>query len=246
MLRLRQIALVAHDPRAPSSPTPAPSSASPSRSTTPRSHVRPAQRRDAGRQAVHRGRRAHPRGHCRRPVPRAPPGRRWLHGDPPERRPPVAQGSDQRARGALRARARRPRVLRLPAPPARHRRQLPRDRRAARWRVDLDGPWEPAGPNWQAAKTETTLGIVAAEIQSADPAALGRPLEQHPRSPGDDRGARRRDGPRDRARQRDAAVRRGRRRARRGPRRHRRRGRRPQRGARHCATAPLACCATAW
>ena len=36
----------------------------------------------------------------------------------------------------------------------------------------MDGPWEPAGPNWQAAKTETTLGIVAAEIQSDDPASL--------------------------------------------------------------------------
>ena len=36
----------------------------------------------------------------------------------------------------------------------------------------MDGPWEPAGPNWQAAKTETTRGIVAAELQSDDPAAL--------------------------------------------------------------------------
>jgi hypothetical protein len=36
----------------------------------------------------------------------------------------------------------------------------------------LDGPWEPAGPNWQAAKTDVVTGIVAAEIQSEDPVAL--------------------------------------------------------------------------
>ena len=36
----------------------------------------------------------------------------------------------------------------------------------------MDGPWEPAGPNWQAAKTTTTLGIVAAELQSDDPSTL--------------------------------------------------------------------------
>ena len=50
----------------------------------------------------------------------------------------------------------------------------------------MDGPWEPAGPNWQDAKTDLTRGIVAAEIQSEDPNALGerwaaildRPLEE--------------------------------------------------------------------
>jgi hypothetical protein len=36
----------------------------------------------------------------------------------------------------------------------------------------MDGPWEPAGPNWHDARTDTTLGIVAAELQSEDPAAL--------------------------------------------------------------------------
>jgi len=36
----------------------------------------------------------------------------------------------------------------------------------------LDGPWEPAGPNWQAARTDTTLGIVAAELQADDPVKL--------------------------------------------------------------------------
>jgi len=37
---------------------------------------------------------------------------------------------------------------------------------------DLDGPWEPAGPEWQKARTDTVKGIVAAEIQSDDPEAL--------------------------------------------------------------------------
>jgi hypothetical protein len=36
----------------------------------------------------------------------------------------------------------------------------------------MDGPWEPAGPNWQAARTDVVKGITAAEIQSEDPAAL--------------------------------------------------------------------------
>jgi hypothetical protein len=36
----------------------------------------------------------------------------------------------------------------------------------------MDGPWEPAGPNWQAARTGVVTGIVAAEIQSDEPEAL--------------------------------------------------------------------------
>jgi hypothetical protein len=36
----------------------------------------------------------------------------------------------------------------------------------------MDGPWEPAGPNWQDARTERTIGIVAAELQSDEPSAL--------------------------------------------------------------------------
>lgn len=36
-----------------------------------------------------------------------------------------------------------------------------------------DGPWEPAGPNWQAARSlERVTGIAAAEIQCEDPAAV--------------------------------------------------------------------------
>ena len=36
----------------------------------------------------------------------------------------------------------------------------------------MDGPWEPAGPTWQQAKTAVVSGIIAAEIQADDPAAL--------------------------------------------------------------------------
>lgn len=36
----------------------------------------------------------------------------------------------------------------------------------------LEGPWEPAGPNWHDARTTHVLGIAAAEIQCDDPAAL--------------------------------------------------------------------------
>ncbi len=38
---------------------------------------------------------------------------------------------------------------------------------------NLDGPWEPAGPDWQRAKkTERVTGIVAAELQCDDPTAV--------------------------------------------------------------------------
>lgn len=37
---------------------------------------------------------------------------------------------------------------------------------------ELDGPWEPAGPNWEAARTAQVLAIVAAEIQSDEPGPL--------------------------------------------------------------------------
>ncbi len=36
----------------------------------------------------------------------------------------------------------------------------------------LAGPWEPAGPDWRAARTPHVLAISAAEIQSDDPLAL--------------------------------------------------------------------------
>jgi hypothetical protein len=36
----------------------------------------------------------------------------------------------------------------------------------------LDGPWEPAGPDWNAARTDMVNGITAAEIQAEDPAAV--------------------------------------------------------------------------
>jgi len=35
-----------------------------------------------------------------------------------------------------------------------------------------DGPWEPAGEHWHDARTDATLGIVAATLQSHDPARL--------------------------------------------------------------------------
>ena len=37
---------------------------------------------------------------------------------------------------------------------------------------DADGPWHPAGPNWQAGRTERATGITAAVIQCEDPAAV--------------------------------------------------------------------------
>lgn len=41
--------------------------------------------------------------------------------------------------------------------------------------LDLDGPWHPAGPNWQRCKrTDVSRGIVAAELQVDDPEAVAR------------------------------------------------------------------------
>ncbi len=37
---------------------------------------------------------------------------------------------------------------------------------------EMNGPWEPAGPNWQEQRTEVLIGIVGAEIQCDDPAQL--------------------------------------------------------------------------
>jgi hypothetical protein len=38
---------------------------------------------------------------------------------------------------------------------------------------DIDGPWEPAGPDWQRARrTDVVTGIAAAEVQSPDPQRL--------------------------------------------------------------------------
>ena len=40
---------------------------------------------------------------------------------------------------------------------------------------DADGPWEPAGPDWQRAKRiDRVTGIVAAELQCDDPAAVAQ------------------------------------------------------------------------
>ena len=37
---------------------------------------------------------------------------------------------------------------------------------------NLDGPWEPAGPTWQENRTSVLVGVTGAEIQCDDPAAL--------------------------------------------------------------------------
>ena len=36
----------------------------------------------------------------------------------------------------------------------------------------IDGPWEPAGPNWQEHRSDTLLAVTAAEIQSDEPDVL--------------------------------------------------------------------------
>ncbi|MEM7100430.1 MAG: hypothetical protein AAF541_19335 [Pseudomonadota bacterium] len=36
-----------------------------------------------------------------------------------------------------------------------------------------DGPWEPAGPNWQAARVDHMQGILAAELQCDNPISVG-------------------------------------------------------------------------
>ncbi|MGD9704030.1 MAG: VOC family protein [Acidimicrobiia bacterium] len=49
----------------------------------------------------------------------------------------------------------------------------------------MDGPWEPAGPDWQLARTDAIVAIAGAEIQAEDPesvaarwaAILGLPVE---------------------------------------------------------------------
>ena len=37
---------------------------------------------------------------------------------------------------------------------------------------DVDGPWHPAGPNWQIAKTNRVSSIMGATIQCDDPTAV--------------------------------------------------------------------------
>ena len=37
---------------------------------------------------------------------------------------------------------------------------------------DVDGPWHPAGPNWQMAKTKRVSSIMGATIQCDDPTAV--------------------------------------------------------------------------
>ena len=38
----------------------------------------------------------------------------------------------------------------------------------------MDGPWEPAGPQWQVARTDVVQAIVTADIQADDPQRLGQ------------------------------------------------------------------------
>ena len=46
------------------------------------------------------------------------------------------------------------------------------DQMAGEGAGDLDGPWHPAGPNWQAARTDRVRGIAAAVVQCDDPEAV--------------------------------------------------------------------------
>ena len=59
-----------------------------------------------------------------------------------------------------------------------HPKDLPGAIAEIRWNIDddtPDGPWWPAGPDWQRARrTEIVDAIVAAELQTADPAELAR------------------------------------------------------------------------
>ena len=50
---------------------------------------------------------------------------------------------------------------------------------------ERDGPWHPAGPDWQRAKrTERVAGIVAAEVQCDDPEVIAVLKEAHERNTG--------------------------------------------------------------
>jgi len=42
----------------------------------------------------------------------------------------------------------------------------------------MSGPWEPAGPDWQTARTEAVQAIVSVDIQSNDPESLARRWSQ--------------------------------------------------------------------
>ena len=49
------------------------------------------------------------------------------------------------------------------------------DQQCGEGSLELDGPWHPAGPDWQRAKrTDRVLGIRAAEVQCDDPEAVAR------------------------------------------------------------------------
>ena len=169
------------------------------------------------------------RGDHGRALPRAAWRRRWLHGHHPDRRPRGAPGAGRRARHPHRRAVRRRRVHEHAAAPARHRRLVPRDRRAGRRRRPAR-PVEPGRP-----------GLAAGDQHRRRVGDHGR--RDPVRRP---RRRRRRGGPRssrssgraidggadDRAGERRIALRARHRRSRRGARRHRPGHRRRRAGAR--------------
>ncbi len=101
----------------------------------------------------------------------------------------------------------------------------------------LDGPYHPAGPHWQDfIRRDTTRALLAAELQSADPAALAA---RWAGDPGARSRARRRRRARNRVRSRRSALRRRNRRPRRRPCRPRPRGGRSRADPCRCAPARL-------
>ena len=134
MIRLRQVALVAHDLDAVVADLAPGARAGGRVQRSGRGDVRAAQRRAARRHTVHRGRVAGRRGDRRRPSARALGRRRRLHGDQPHRRPDPVPRAGRGARDPDRVRGRRPRLPDLAAAPRRHRRIVPRDRLPARRR----------------------------------------------------------------------------------------------------------------
>ena len=135
-----------------------------------RRDVRPAQRRAPRRHAVHRGRLADHRRHGRRPPARTLGGRWRLHGDQPHRRPvsvPRTCGEPSAIRTAFEADDHGYQIWQL----------HPGDTGGSFLEIDFqpggddpNGPWMPAGPDWQrAVRTDVVDGITGVELAVPDP-----------------------------------------------------------------------------